>query len=60
MIPLDKINTPDRPASVALTTAIEDCIYDIGTGELTLIEVLGCLDLVGKNFYDKHLREKEE
>lgn len=46
-----RLRTADRPHSVALITAIEDVIYEIAPGKITHIEVLGVLDLVGKNIY---------
>lgn len=52
-----KIDTPDRPASVALTTAFEDAIENIATDQLTHIEVLGCLDFVSKKYYENYLSE---
>ena len=50
-----KLNTPDRPASIALITAIEDCIDEIARDKMTPIEVLGVLDLVAKQFYEESL-----
>lgn len=51
-----EIKVPDRPDSIALITAIEEVIGEIATEKMTVIEVLGVLDLVGKRFYDKHLQ----
>ena len=51
----DKINTPDRPHSIALITAVENAIHDIATENMTPIEVLGVLDMVSKRFYDDNL-----
>jgi len=48
------IKTPDRPASIALFDAIERAIDEIAPDKLTPIEVLGCLDLVGKVFYKQN------
>jgi hypothetical protein len=46
---------PDRPDSIALITALEDAINEIASEKMTAIEVLGCLDLVGKRFYETRL-----
>ena len=56
---MDKLNVPDRPESVALVTALEDAIYNIAPEKMTPIEVLGCLDMVSKKFYEAHLFEYE-
>lgn len=48
------IKGPDRPDSVALMTALESAIDDIAVGKMTLIEVLGCLDIVARRFYEDH------
>jgi hypothetical protein len=53
---ISEINTPERPDSIALITAIEDSITEIATGKMTAIEVLGVLELVSKRFYDEHLQ----
>ena len=50
-----KLNTPDRPASIALVTAIEDSIDKIARDKMTPIEVLGVLDFVAKQFYEESL-----
>lgn len=51
------IDTCDRPQTVSLITAIEDAIYEIAPGKMTPIEVLGCLDLIAKNFHSKNFNE---
>jgi aspartate/glutamate racemase len=50
-----EINTVDRPHSIALITAIENCIEDIAPNHMTAIEVLGVLDTVSKMFYEDNL-----
>ena len=50
-----KIKTVDRPDSVALITAIELAIDDIATEKMTVIEVLGVLDLVARRFASDRL-----
>ncbi len=45
------LNSTDRPAAVALITAIEDSIEEIGNGKMTHAEILGVLDIVSKSFY---------
>lgn len=52
---IKKINTPARPDSIALITAIEDVIDKIATDKMTAIEVLGVLDLVSKRFFEERL-----
>ncbi len=52
---IESINTVDRPASIALMTAIEDSIEDIATGKMTAIEVAGVLDVVSKRFFEDKL-----
>lgn len=47
------IGGPDRPASIALIDAIERAIEEIAIDKLTPIEVLGCLDMVSKDFYKR-------
>lgn len=51
---ISKIDTVDRPDSVALMDAIENCIYEIASEKMTAFEVLGVLDLVSKEFYKEH------
>ena len=43
----------DRPAEKALIDAIEKSIEDIAYGNMTLAEILGCLDLVSKQVYEE-------
>jgi len=50
-----EIKTPARPDSIALITAIESAIEEIATENMTPIEVLGVLDIVGKRFYEEKL-----
>lgn len=52
---LDKINTVDRPHSVAMMTAIEDVIEEIAPDNMTAIEVMGVLEVVKARFYDDKL-----
>jgi len=56
---VEEIKTPERPASIALVTAIEDAIEDIAPDKMTAIEVLGVLDFVGKRFYEERLKSEE-
>lgn len=56
---VDKIKTPDRPDSIALISALESAIDEISTGKMTPIEVLGCLDMVSKRFFDERLSIKD-
>ena len=56
---IKEIKTPDRPASIALVTAIEKAIDDIATEKMTAIEVLGVLDFVGKRFYEERLKVED-
>lgn len=53
-----RIDTCDRPETVVLITEIEEVIYNIAPGKMTPIEVLGCLDLIAKNFHSKHFLEE--
>ncbi len=53
------IKTPTRPDSIALLTAIEDAIDQIASEKMTPIEVLGCLDLAARRFYEYKLRPEE-
>ncbi len=52
---VDKINTVDRPHSVAMMTAIEDVIDEIAPEKMTAIEVIGVLEVVKSRFYDDKL-----
>jgi hypothetical protein len=51
---------PERPASIALISAIEDVIYDLAPGKITPIEVLGCLDMVSKAFYKNEIGDADD
>ena len=42
----------ERPCEVALISALEDAIEGIAPGNMTPAEVLGCLDIVAKRFYN--------
>ena len=50
------LNLPKSPGSIALIDAIERCIEDIATENMTPVEVLGVLDFVSKRLYDERLR----
>ena len=50
-----KISTPKSPDSIALITAIEDCINEIATENMTPIEVMGVLELVKIRFFTENL-----
>jgi len=52
---VEKLDLPERPNSIALIKAIEACIEDIATENMTPFEVLGVLDVVSKCFYEKRL-----
>lgn len=52
-------NTSDRPDSVAFVEAVEDIIDAMAVGNMTPIEVLGCLDLVAKEFYKNHFWDED-
>ena len=49
-----ELKTVDRPHSIALITAIENCITEF-EDDLTAIEVLGVLDVVSKMLYEDKL-----
>ncbi|MCZ6468045.1 MAG: hypothetical protein O6499_00160 [Candidatus Dadabacteria bacterium] len=41
----------DRPAQVALLDAIRKVIDEVSDGTMTTIEVLGVLDVIGRQIY---------
>ena len=43
---IHNLNKTDRPHAYALIMAIHKAIDDIATNNMTLFEVLGCLDVV--------------
>ena len=55
MSKVTKINAVKSPDSVALTTAIEDCINEIAMENMTPIEVMGVLELVKIRFFNEYL-----
>lgn len=50
---ISKIETVDRPAEIALMNAITKAIDDIAVGKMTLAEILGVLDLAGKELFER-------
>ncbi len=48
---IHNLNKTDRPHEYALITAINKAINDIAAGKMTLVEILGCLDVVGKDLH---------
>ena len=50
----------DRPAGVALYTALENCIDEIAPDNMTSFEVLGVLNVLQQRFYDENLSQISE
>jgi hypothetical protein len=48
---IHNLNKTDRPHAYALIMAIHKAIDDIATDNMTLFEILGCLDVVSKDFH---------
>ena len=49
---VSKINTVDRPHTVSLISAIEGVVDEVAIGNMTPIEVYGCLHLVAAKYLD--------
>jgi len=47
------IKTVDRPHTVALITAIEEAIEEVALGNMTAVEIIGCLHMVAANYLPK-------
>lgn len=54
MTNITEINSVIRPHEVALINAINLSIDEIAVGNMTLAEILGCLDLVAKDIYQQN------
>lgn len=50
-----QLNDVLRPHEVALVDAINKAINDIAEGNMTMIEILGCLDFVSKDIHTSNL-----
>ena len=55
-----QLNDVLRPHEVALVDAINKAINDIAEGNMTMIEILGCLDFVSKDIHLDFYIEKLE
>ena len=47
---VSKISTIDRPCTVSLISAIEDVIDNVAVGNMTPVEVYGCLHMVAAKY----------
>ena len=45
------LGSKDRPREVILITSIHKAINEISVNEMTLAEILGCLEIVSKDVY---------
>jgi len=50
---------PMRPETISLFTAIENAIEEVAVGKLTPTEVLGTLELVKQDFFQRTFIESE-
>ena len=57
---IHNLNKTDRPHAYALIMAIHKAIDDIATNNMTLFEVLGCLDVVSKDFHLDFMAVRED
>jgi len=50
----------DRPHEVALMNALSAAIDEFGAGKMTVIEICGCLDCMGKEFYLQSVLDNDQ
>jgi hypothetical protein len=49
---IEKLDTPERPLEIALSHAIKNVIYEIGSGKMTIMEIIGVIEMVKLEIFE--------